>query len=94
MPTHSELAAQLLRDAASFFRTIGEQNAPMKDQMAENAAVFDEVAVLVEADPLGEISGDMSSDEDGCCGGHDHNHDHDHDDKQGGCGGGGCGHSH
>lgn len=106
MPTHSELAAQLLRDAASFFRTIGEQNAPMKDQMAENAAVFDEVAVLVETDPLGEINdGHVHNNHDhahegGCCGGHGHSHGHDdhaHDDhsnddkKQGGCGGGGGG---
>jgi hypothetical protein len=56
MPTHSEVAARLLRDAAQFFRTIGSQNEPLKDQMQENAEVFEKVADLVEADPTGELS--------------------------------------
>lgn len=98
MPTHSQLAAQLLRDAATFFRTIAEQNEPLRDQMSENAAVFDEVAMLVEADPTGEIDGE-SGHEGGCCGGHGHHHhghghdhDHDHEHGEGGCGGhGACG---
>lgn len=55
MPSHAQLAARLLRDAASFFRTIGEQNAPLLEQMTENAAVFEQVAGLVEADPTGQI---------------------------------------
>jgi len=55
MPTHAELAARLLRDAASFFRTIGEQNAPLREQMAENASVFEQVAALVERDPAGQL---------------------------------------
>ena len=56
MATHAELAARLLRDAAQFFRTIGEQNEPLQDQMQENASVFEQVAGLVEADPMGELS--------------------------------------
>ena len=55
MPSHSELAAKLLRDAAAFFKTIAEQNPPLKDQMAENADVFEQVADLVENDPNGQI---------------------------------------
>ena len=55
MPSHAEMAARLMRDAASFFRTIAEQNEPLKDQMTENAAVFEQVADLVESDPTGEI---------------------------------------
>lgn len=55
MPSHSELAAKLLRDAASFFRTVGEQNEPLKEQMTENADVFEQVAALVEQDPTGEL---------------------------------------
>lgn len=55
MATHAELAARLLRDAARFFRTLGEQNAPLHEQMEENAAVFDQVADLVEKDPSGKI---------------------------------------
>ena len=55
MPSHSELAAKLLRDAAAFFKTIAEQNPPLKDQMDENADVFKQVADLVENDPTGQI---------------------------------------
>jgi hypothetical protein len=55
MPSHSELAAKLLRDAAAFFKTIAEQNPPLKDQMDENADVFEQVADLVETDPSGQI---------------------------------------
>lgn len=55
MPSHSALAAKLLRDAAVFFRTIGEQNEPLKLQMDENATVFEQVADLVEHDPTGII---------------------------------------
>ncbi len=55
MPTHAELAARLLRDAATFFRTIGSQNAPLKEQMDENASVFEQVAALVEKDPGGQL---------------------------------------
>jgi hypothetical protein len=56
MATNSELAARLLRDAAEFFRTVGSQNKELKEQMQENADVFEKVADLVEADPTGEIS--------------------------------------
>jgi hypothetical protein len=59
MPTvvpHAKLAATLLRDAAAFFRTISEQNPPLKIQMDSNAAVFEQVADLVERDPTGSIT--------------------------------------
>lgn len=85
MPNHSQLAAQLLRDAAAFFDTIGQQNEPLREQMMENASVFTEVAMLVESDPLGEIQGNFVNGSDeghagGCCGGHGHHHHgHDHD---------------
>ncbi len=55
MPSHAELAAKLLRDAAAFFKTISEQNPPLKDQMDENADVFEQVADLVEKNPNGII---------------------------------------
>ncbi|MBI4031011.1 MAG: hypothetical protein HY370_04990 [Proteobacteria bacterium] len=55
MATHAELAARLLRDAAQFFRTLGEQNPPLADQMADNANVFEQIAGLVEQDPTGKI---------------------------------------
>lgn len=55
MATHAQLAAKLLRDAAHFFRNIGEQNTPLKEQMNDNADVFEQVAELVEKDPAGQI---------------------------------------
>lgn len=47
MPTHAELSATLLRDAATFFRTLAEQNAPIRGQMVENAFVFEHMAELL-----------------------------------------------
>lgn len=99
MPTHNQIAAQLLRDAAMFFETIGEQNEPLKNQMDENAAVFREVAHLVETNPTGEIQGHGGHAEGGCCGGGHHHHHHDDEDdccadkgKKENCdGNGGCG---
>ncbi len=55
MPTNSELAAKMLRDAAMFFRQVGEQNPPVADQMNQNAEVYAQVAQLVETDPTGEV---------------------------------------
>jgi hypothetical protein len=55
MPTHAQLAAKLLRDAATFFRNVAAQNAELADQMNENAAVYEQVADLTEANPLGEL---------------------------------------
>lgn len=55
MPSHAELAAKLLRDAAAFFETIAEQNPPLKEQMDENSDVFKQVADLVEQNPTGVI---------------------------------------
>jgi len=54
MPSHAELAARLLRDAASFFRTIAKDNPPLAEQMSGND-VFEEVADLVERDPTGRV---------------------------------------
>ena len=56
MATNAEIAARLLRDAAGFFRTVGEQNAPLKEHMDKNAQAFEVMADRVEADPLGEAS--------------------------------------
>lgn len=53
--THAQLAARLLRDAANFFRTVGDQNEAISEQMSENATVFEQVATLVEQDPTGQI---------------------------------------
>ncbi len=50
---HGELAGRLLRDAAAFFRTLAEQNEPIKEQMHENANVYEQLGNLVQTDPLG-----------------------------------------
>lgn len=51
--SHAELAGKLLKDAADFFRTLAEQNEPIREQMQENANVFDQLGDLVASDPLG-----------------------------------------
>lgn len=57
MPTHAELAGKLLADAAGFFRTLAEQNEPIKAQMEENAGVFEQMSGLIAQDPNGEVNG-------------------------------------
>ena len=53
--SHSELAGILLEDAAELFSTLAEQNEPIKEQMEEEAQVFDQIAKLVSTEPLGEM---------------------------------------
>lgn len=55
MATHTELAANLLRNAAVFFRDIGAQNPDLKEQMDVNAQTYDVVAEMLETDPHGEM---------------------------------------
>ncbi len=55
MPSNAELAAELLRNAATFFRDVGTQNPQLKDQMSESAQTFETIADLVESDPTGEM---------------------------------------
>lgn len=57
MPTHAELSAKLLVDAATFFKTLGEQNEPLKEQMDENADVFEQLATLMTQDPQMDVNG-------------------------------------
>ena len=57
MPSHAELAGKLLVDAATFFRTLAEQNADLNAQMTENATVFEQMASLITQDPTGDLQG-------------------------------------
>ena len=50
---HAELAGRLLKDAAGFFRTLAEQNEPIRDQMNENANVYEQIGDLVTEEPFG-----------------------------------------
>jgi hypothetical protein len=62
MATYAQLGAKLLRDAATFFRNVGAQNEALKEQLNDNASVYNQVADLLEKNPLGVIA--MSSDKD------------------------------
>ena len=55
MPTNAELGAKLLSDAAGFFRQVGEQNPAVKEQMEQNADMYQQVANMVATDPTGEL---------------------------------------
>ena len=55
MAKHAELAVNLLRNAAVFFRDIGAQNPDLKEQMDVNARTYDAVAEMLEKDPNGEM---------------------------------------
>lgn len=57
MPTHAEIAAQLLTDASGFFRTLAEQNQDIQKDMNDNADVFEQMAALIANDPQGEVNG-------------------------------------
>ncbi len=50
---YSELAGKLLQDAAGFFRSLAEQNEPLKEQMMENANIYEQIGDLVAQDPMG-----------------------------------------
>ncbi len=55
MPTNAELGARLLTDAASFFRSLADQNPAISDQMTENARVFEQMGRLLVDDPTGSF---------------------------------------
>jgi len=63
MATHAEIAAKLLKDAATFFRNVGDQNEALKEQMDDNADVYEQVAGLVESDPMGILDVGEESEE-------------------------------
>lgn len=50
---YGNLAGRLLKDAATFFRTLAQSNEPIKEQMEENANVYDQIGNLVMDNPLG-----------------------------------------
>lgn len=56
MATHAQIAARLLRDAATFFHNVAMQNESLREQLNDNAAVYDQVADLVEGNPAGVVS--------------------------------------
>lgn len=57
MPTYAELAAQLLKDSALFFRTLAGENPAVRQKMTDSAAAFDQAAQALLSNPLG-VTGD------------------------------------
>ena len=53
MRTHAELAAKLLREAATMFRSLGAPDPELGEKLDEFASVYERVAELVEQDPNG-----------------------------------------
>ncbi len=54
--THAELAAKLLRDAATLFRSVGGRDLVAEDRVDAFATLYESVADLVESDPTGEVT--------------------------------------
>ncbi len=55
MPTHAELASNLLADASTFFKALGDQNPELTEQMTENCNVFQQMSALLAQAPEGQI---------------------------------------
>lgn len=47
------LAGKLLQDAAVFFRALAEENEHVREQMQQNAEIFEQLGKLVADNPLG-----------------------------------------
>lgn len=54
--TNAVIAAQLLREAAEFYRTLGGSSPELKDRMDEFGVLYEQVAELLDADPVGLLS--------------------------------------
>ena len=61
MATHAELAAQLLRECARFFRAVGPQQGDGEADMTAFAETCEVVAELVVKDPAAELTVDSFS---------------------------------
>ncbi len=61
MPTRAAFAAQLLRDAAAFFRSVADQNPTLADQMGESARFYDVAAGWLDEDPVAEIPANVAA---------------------------------
>jgi hypothetical protein len=54
-PRNADLAAKVLRDVAAHYRAMAEENPEVQSRLLQNAEVCEDVARLVEDDPLGEF---------------------------------------
>lgn len=53
--TYSDVAAQALREAARFYRMVGEQNPGVQDNLSQAAVTFETLADRLEDDPTGDV---------------------------------------
>ncbi len=56
MKSNARVAAQLLREAAEFYRTLGESSPELKDRMEEFGELYEQVAGLLDTDPTGTLA--------------------------------------
>lgn len=61
MPTHAEITVKLLGDASDFFKNLGEQNQDIKEQMDDNAYVFEKMAEVLGKDPQGKTEDQVNN---------------------------------
>ncbi|MGB4056669.1 MAG: hypothetical protein WBK77_01130 [Alphaproteobacteria bacterium] len=54
MPTYAEITADLLKDAAAFFKTLAEQNEAIRTDMKSNAAIYERMADTITNTPTGK----------------------------------------
>lgn len=54
--TNAQFASKLLREAAEFYRTLGDSSPEMKDRMDEFGVLYDQVAALLDTDPVGLLA--------------------------------------
>ena len=53
---HSDIVVHCLKDLAGFFRNMAEDNSPLENAMASSAQLCEQVAHLMETDPLATLS--------------------------------------
>jgi hypothetical protein len=53
--SHAGMAAKCMKDSSVFFRSLGEKNPPIAEQMEMNAGVYEDLADRLLADPLGVL---------------------------------------
>jgi hypothetical protein len=50
---YSKVAGDMLKNAAKFYLSVGQQNEPIREQLERSAEIYHQLAQLVAEDPLG-----------------------------------------
>ncbi len=50
---YAKIAGDMLRNAARFYRSVGDKNEPIREQLYRSAEIYDQLAQLVTDAPLG-----------------------------------------